>query len=77
LELRIGLRAELQAELQGGDPLGPTCALHAPFYYMASTLGGQRYCKAFGRAFSRAFIKLRTELRAELLQGFIRALVKL
>ena len=44
---------------------------------MASTLGGQRCCKAFGRAFGRAFVKLRTELRAELLQGFVRALVEL
>ena len=77
LELRIGLRAELRVELQGGDPLRPPCALRAPFYCMASTLGGQRYCKAFGRAFSRAFIKLYTELRVELLQGFIRALVEL
>jgi hypothetical protein len=74
LELRIGLRAELRAELQGGDPLGPPCALRAPFYCIASTLGGQRCCKAFGRAFGRAFVKLRTELRAELLQGFGRAL---
>ena len=35
LELRIGLRvklrAGLRAELQGGDPLGPPCALRAPF----------------------------------------------
>jgi len=35
LELRIGLRvelrAELRAELQGEDPLGPPCALRAPF----------------------------------------------
>ena len=40
----------------------------------ASTLGGQRCCKAFGKAFGRAFAELRTELRAELraelLQGF-------
>ena len=32
----------------------------------ASTLGGQRCCKAFGKAFGRAFAELRTELRAEL-----------
>ena len=36
LELRIRLRAELQ----GGDPLGPPCALRALFYCVASTLGG-------------------------------------
>ena len=54
LELRIGLRAELQ----GGDPLGPPCALRAPFYCMASTLGGQRCCKAFGGDFGRAFAGL-------------------
>ncbi len=73
LELRIGLRvklrAELQAELQRGDPLGPlrtACSIHC----VASTLGGQRCCKAFGRAFGRAFAELRTELRAELLQSF-------
>ena len=77
MELRIGLHVELRAELQGGDPLGPPCALRTLFYYMASTLGGQRRCKAFGRAFGRAFVKLRTELRAELLQGFVRALVEL
>jgi len=40
---------------------------------VASTLGGQGCCKAFGRAFGRAFAELRTELRAELLQGFGRA----
>jgi len=40
---------------------------------VASTLSGQRCCKAFGRAFGKAFAKLRTELRAELLQGFGRA----
>jgi len=48
---------------------------------VASTLSGQRCCKALGRAFGRAFAELRTELRAELLQGFgrarCRALVKL
>jgi hypothetical protein len=74
LELRIGLQVKLRAELQGGDPFGPPCALRAPFYCTASTIGGQRCCKAFGRAFGRAFVKLRTELRAELLQGFSRAL---
>ena len=41
----------------------------------ASTLGGQRCCKAFGKAFGRAFAELctelRAELRAELLQGFV------
>ena len=37
---------------------------------MASTLGGQRCCKVFGRAFGRALAELCTELRAELLQGF-------
>ena len=73
LGLRIGLRAEIRAELQGGDPLGPPCELRAPFYCMASTLDGQRCCKAFGRAFGSAFVKLRMELRAELLQGFGRA----
>jgi hypothetical protein len=31
LELRIGLQVKLQAELQGGDPLGPPCALRALF----------------------------------------------
>ncbi len=36
----------------------------------ASTLGGQRCCKAFGRAFGSAFAELRTELRAGLLQSF-------
>ena len=73
LELRIGLRVrlrtELQAALQGGDPLRTACSIHC----MASTLGRQRCCKAFGRAFGRAFAELRTELRAELLQGFGRA----
>jgi hypothetical protein len=44
---------------------------------VASTLGGQRCCKAFGRAFGRAFAELRTELRVELLQSFCRALVEL
>jgi hypothetical protein len=40
LELRIGLRAELRADLQGGEPLGPPCALRALFYCVASTLRG-------------------------------------
>ena len=65
LELRIGL----QAELQGGDPLGPPCALRALFPCVASTLRGQRCCKAFGRAFGRALAGLRMELLAELLQA--------
>jgi hypothetical protein len=73
LELRIGLQAGLRVELQGGDPLGPPCALRALFHCMASTLGRQRCCKAFGRAFGRALAELRTELRAELLQGFVGA----
>ena len=69
LELRIGLRAELRAGIQGGDPLdlpGRSCSI---------SLRGQytRCCKAFGRAFGRAFVELRTELRAELLQGFGKA----
>jgi len=38
--LRAGLRAELRAELQGGDPLGPPCALRALFYCVASILRG-------------------------------------
>ena len=42
LELCIGLRAELQ----GGAPLCTACSIHS----VASTLGGQRCCKAFGRA---------------------------
>ena len=45
LELRIGLRAELRAELQGGDPLGPSCALRALFHCVASTLGGRGVAK--------------------------------
>ena len=75
LELRIGLlvklRAELRAELQRGDlgPLRTACSIHC----VASTLGGQRCCKAFSRAFGRAFAELCMELRAELLQGFGRA----
>jgi len=36
---------------------------------VASTLGGQRCCKAFGRAFA----ELCTELRVGALQGFGRA----
>ena len=40
LELRIGLRAELRAELQGGDPLRPPYALRALFHCVASTLRG-------------------------------------
>ena len=71
-ELRIGLRVKLQAELrvelQGGDPWTPlrtACSI----YCVASTLGGQRCCKAFGRAFT----ELRVELRVELLLGFSRA----
>jgi hypothetical protein len=31
LELCIGLQVKLQAELQGGDPLGTPCALRALF----------------------------------------------
>ena len=46
-------------------PLRTTCSI----YCVASTLGGQRCCKAFGRAFSRALV----ELRVKLLQGFGRA----
>ena len=46
---------------------------HYSIYCVASTLGGQRCCKAFGRAFGRAFAELCTELRAELLEGFGRA----
>ena len=61
LELCIGLRAELQ----GGAPLCTACSIHS----VASTLGGQRCCKAFGRAFA----ELCTEPRAKLLQGFGRA----
>jgi hypothetical protein len=34
---------------------------------VASILGGQRCCKAFGRAFGRALVGLHTELRTELL----------
>ena len=52
---------------------------------MASTLGGQRCCKAFGRAFTELRTELRAELfcralaelDAELLQSFCRALVEL
>ena len=69
LELHIGLRTKLRAELQGGDPLHTACSIHC----VTSTLGGQRCRKAFGRAFGRSFVELRTELRAELLQGFGRA----
>ncbi len=46
-------------------PLRTACSIRC----VASTLGGQRCYKAFGRAFG----ELRTELRAELLQGFGRA----
>jgi hypothetical protein len=53
--------------------LDPPCALRALFYCVASILGRQRCCKAFGRAFGRALAEPRTELRAELLQGFGRA----
>jgi hypothetical protein len=59
LELRIGLRAELRAELQGGDPFGPPCALRALFYCVASTLGGQSVAKPL--------IGLLVELLVELL----------
>jgi len=64
---------DIVAGLFSNNPLGPPCALRALFRCVASTLGGQRCCKAFGRAFDRALAELRTELRAELLQGFGRA----
>jgi hypothetical protein len=38
LELRIGLRVKLQVGLQGGDPLGPPCALRALFTIWAELL---------------------------------------
>ena len=43
------------------------CSIHC----VASTLGGQRCYKAFGRAFGRAFAELGAELGAEPLQGSV------
>jgi hypothetical protein len=52
LELCIGLRvnprAELRAELQGGDPLGPPSA-----HYVLYLLRGQSSCRGFSRGSSR------------------------
>ena len=77
LELGRGLRAGLRAELQGGDPLGPPCALCALFYCVASIPGGQRCCKAFGRAFGRVLAELWQSFVRSFVQSFCRALVEL
>ena len=60
LELHIGLRAELRAELQGGDPLGPPSAMRGQYTAWAE------YCKASDRAFGRAFGRALVELCVEL-----------
>ena len=71
LELRIGLRAELRAELQGGDPLGPPSTMRGRYTAWAECC--KAFDRAFGRAFGRAFVELYIELYAELLQSFSRA----
>jgi hypothetical protein len=69
LELRIGLRvklrAELRAELQGRDPLGPPCALRAPFtawpvYWVAR--GAAKHLVELLQSFCRALVELRSRL---------------
>ena len=61
LELRIGLRVELQAEFRA-ELLRPPYALRALFtawliHCMANSLRGQSSCRGFSRAFSRTFSK--------------------
>ena len=85
LELRIGLqvklRAELQAELQGGDSLGPPCALRAPFTGWPVHWVGRgtteplvellvEPLQSFVRSFVQNFCRALVELDAELLQSF-------
>jgi hypothetical protein len=59
LELDIGFRAEFRAELQGGDLLGPPCALRAPF-----TAWPVRWV---GRGAAKLLVELLVELLIELL----------
>jgi hypothetical protein len=78
LELRIGLRVKLRAELQGGDPLGPPCALHTPSTAWPVHWVGRGAAKplvellqSFVRSFVQSFCRALAELDAELLQGLV------
>ena len=64
LELCIGLRAELRAELQRGDPLRPPCAQRAPFTAWPVHWVGRGAAKPL------------VELLVELLQSFVRSFVQ-
>ena len=81
LELRIGLRAGLRAELQGGDPLRPLCALPALFHCVASTLVGRGIAKPLVELLVGLLVELLVELWQSFVQsfvqGFCRALVEL
>ncbi len=63
-KLRAELQAELRAELQGGDPLGPPCALRTPF-----TAQPVHWV-------DRGAAKPLVELLVALLQSFVRSFVQ-
>ena len=82
LELRIGLWvklwAELRAELQGGDPLGPPCALHTPstawpvhWVDRGAAKPLVELLQSFVRSFVQSFCRALAELDAELCRALV------